>query len=438
MPTDLRATFKTLAVSSGQAATNYFDDVSAPAFGLSGLALRVYASGKRTWFITYYNSAGKKCRYTIGRADVLNYFAARKEAEKRLAEAKTGNDPVERRRTERLEQSRRDSGADSFAGLATAYLRGWAALKKRERSIAEDTRQINRVLIPEFGKRDARDITRMEVRAVLRRIGEDEDHPVAANRLQALLSKIFNYAINEGFLTANPIARMEKIYDETNRTRWLQDSEVSFLWNELERGGYERDFSDAWKVALLTALRRTEVLGLRWSEIDLAEGIISLPAKPSERAPKNGQALELPLLGLAYDIIAARSEMAGRHHKYVFPNMGGTDHLKHISDGVGGLQAALRKEFKIADEDEDYDDPTVHDLRRTCATGLARLGVNPVVIEQIQNHKLKGQLAVYVQHQYGDEKRDALELWDAGIRRVIEGLPLKEPRNNVRKMREVA
>jgi len=427
MPYNLRSEYLTLPAPEAndkREAINYADDVSAPSFGQSGLALRVYKSGKRTWFITYYDRNGKKARYTLGSEGVLDYFGARKMAEIKLAEAKIASvDPVEARRAAIAEQKRKASGADSFAGLARAYIEQWAKVEKR--TWKEDARQVEKTLIRAWSRRDARAITRRDVRELLQGIvlrGDDGElrNRIAANRLLSLISKIFNWAIEQDLLpegSTNPTEGLRR-HTEVSRDRVLTEDEIKTLWTALDRRddsgapAFEPYFIDMWRLGLLTAQRRGELQGMLWDELDLDAGWWSLPSSRTKTKTPH----RVPLVGQALDILRRRKAAPERHAMFVFHSARGNGHTKNIF-----------KQSERLKEATGIEDAIFHDLRRTAATLMARLGVDVVTIEKLLNHALGGRvMQTYQRETFEPQKLAALEKWDAGVRRIVAGEPLIE------------
>jgi integrase len=185
-----------------------------------------------------------------------------------------------------------------------------------------------------------------------------------------------------------------KAAEGASRDRVLSPDEIKALWRSL---GDDR-FSDVLRLLLLTGQRRTEIGKLVWSEIDLAESVITLPA---ERV-KNSRSHELPLSTQALAII----ERQPRTTDFVFGGKG-------LHDWAEG-KAALDQRLGIARW-------TLHDLRRTCATNLAELGVQPHHIEAVLNHQSghKASVAgIYNRAKYTDEMRSALQRWADHIERI--------------------
>ena len=285
---------------------------------------------------------------------------------------------------------------------------------------------LNRLLLPEFGERNVKDITRSDVRSFLR--GLAAKTPVQANRALACIRKIFSWAIKEEVieLESNPASNISAPGGrEKPKDRTLNDLEIKRAWNELESdsSGTKR----ALQLILLTGQRPGEVAGMRWGELDLHESVWLIPAERT----KNGCANMVPLSAATLRIIeqqreAIESQNEKRQRKekkpvsdeYVFP-------CRTVANVKPMMVYSLDQAAQNLSASLEIPSFTPHDLRRTCATRLGALQVPGHVIARILNHKQKDiTSAVYNQYQYLNEKRNALDLWAAKLVRLASNLAL--------------
>jgi integrase len=245
------------------------------------------------------------------------------------------------------------------------------------------------------------DIRRAEIIAMLDDV-VDSGRPVAANRMLAALRTLFNWAIERDLLQVNPCTGVRAPTAETSRERVLTDDEIRLLWKATGRQG--SSFSRFVRLLLLTGQRRDEVGRMRWSEIE-----DDLWRLAGERT-KNARAHAVPLSGAARDVLASLPRIAWSD--YVFTTTGRTP-SRNYARGKAGLDALMR----AVAEEEGMPAPEpwrLHDLRRTVASGMARLGINLPVIEKVLNHasgSFAGIVGVYQRYSFADEKRQALEAW---------------------------
>jgi integrase len=365
---------------------------------LTGFSLRVSENGVKSWTVFYRHQARLR-RLTLGTYPTLSLADARERARRALRDASIGLDPAA------AKQEARD--AETFAELARLYLERHAKIKKR--SWAEDERIVNSELIPAWGHRKAADITRKDVIAVLDRIVE-RGAGVMANRTRALISKIYNFAIlDRGMIEHNPAYKVANPGEEHQRDRVLTQTEIRALWTALEK--QTDPIAAVFKLALLTAQRRGEVLGMAWSELDLDAGWWTIPA---ERA-KNKLAHRVPLSPQALAILGSRRERVAAEVSQVFP---GPRHkpISNPQKWMVRVKAAAGVDFRF------------HDLRRTAASMMTGIGVERLIVSKILNHVERGITAVYDRHSYDSEKRAALLRWDRHLNEIVED---KTPSNMV-------
>ena len=204
---------------------------------------------------------------------------------------------------------------------------------------------------------------------------------------------------------------MDKPASETSRDRVLSVDEIRSFWSATETHG--QAFRDVFRLQLVTAQRREEVLGMRWKEVDLDARVWRIPA---ERA-KNGNATTVPLSDLAVEILVARTSEFTTRPEFVFPSLRGENQGKSAMSGYGKASERVRAAMGLEDGEVKF-----HDLRRTADTQMAELGVLPHVIEAVLNHTsgvIKGVGRTYNRYDYAKEKREALEKWEARLRAIV-------------------
>jgi integrase len=368
-----------------------------------GFGIRVSPSGTKTW-VWVYHFDGRPRRMTFGTYPPMGLA----DAHLRLAEARKslqqGTDPgahvVEARKAERI--------AETVGELAELYLEGWARRKKR--SAAEDERILRKDVIPVWKDRKAKDITRKDVRALLRGIVE-RGAPIAANRTLAVTRKMFNWAIGEDIIPGdNPCKAVKAPGEETQRDRVLKQDEIATLWRGL--GNPEIPISLpirlALKFQLVTAQRKGEVINAEWAEFDLTEIVWTIPASKS----KNALAHRVPLSPLALAVLDEIRVMS-RNSTWLFssPRLNGRPITGAAVDhAMRGNRDALGT-----------GDATPHDLRRTAASHMTSTGISRLVVSKILNHAETGVTSVYDRHSYDREKRAALDAWARRVEEIISG-----------------
>jgi integrase len=368
-----------------------------------GMGCRVYPSGEKA-FVLRYRRAGKTCLVTLGRyGDDLTLAQARDEAVERRRLARRGVDLRARQRQE----------AETFASAAAQWLADDQAGNRR-RSRAEAARIINNHCKPLAGVR-LREITKAHVLALLRDTRDGvtpisrKPAPCMSNRVLAALRRFFRWCVEQDKLPASPIATVRPLAREVSRTRVLSDTELAYVWKCA--GPYP--YGPMVKLLILTGCRRQEAAGMSWHEVEGDTWTI-----PGARA-KNGKPHRIPLTAQALELLAGLPRMEGSDFVFSASGRGPfSDFSGAKAELVGRIaEAAARDGRKLA--------PFVlHDLRRSTASGLARAGIQPIVISALLNHapaRLLGITAVYARHDYASERRRALEMWARHLERVVAG-----------------
>jgi integrase len=359
-----------------------------------GLALRVTPAGEKSWTIRYRRLTGKtqqQKRLTLGTADALTLAQARERARDELYAVSKGGDPASDKQDARQ--------AETIGDLAELYVEKWA--KPRKRSWKADDNLLRHKVLPRWRHRAITDITRQDVRLLVEGVAE-AGAPIVANRVAALLSKVFAFALDRDLVTASPAVRIPRPGNETQRDRVLTEDELRTLWREF--GNLEPEMGAFYKLRLLTAQRGGEVAAMRWIDIDLKGGWWTIPAGAS----KNKLAHRVPLAPTALAIIKALqvTKPADADDDWKAP--------VYVLAGARGKrqQAEAAATFTV-------DDFRGHDLRRTAASFMASAGHSRLVIAKVLNHVERSVTAIYDRHSYDPEKTVALEWWDGKVKAII-------------------
>lgn len=377
-----------------------------------GLEMRVTAKGVKSWSIRYRRpSDGTQVRLKLGTFPAMSLEAARKECRAVRNSLDKQQDPA-------IDREKRKS-ADTFRKLAEDYLDLYA---KAKRSRGETKRILEREWYPAIGAMKAGEVQRLTIRKVLEDIAVKREAPVAANRALAAVRGVFNWAVDTGRLERTPIVKMKRLGEEEARTRYLNLDELRQLWTALPGLPVTDDIRDIVRLCLITGQRVGEVAGLRKSEVN-SDG--KMWALPKDRT-KNGVAHSVPLSDAALAIIEPRMKGRGQ---FLFPS--------RLTDSEPVLASAPNKALQRNMLKIGIPAFTVHDLRRTVNTHMARLGVNAETRSRVLNHisakKASITEAVYNSHNYDLEKRKALEAWAHELLAIVSAVPLQS-RNIIKMM----
>jgi len=295
--------------------------------------------------------------------------------------------------------------AEAFGAEVERYLgKQQAALKPR--TYLELERHLRRHCAPLARLR----LTEIDRRTIALRLAEIEtaSGPTARNRARSSLSAFFNWAVREGLLDANPVTGTARADERGSRDRVLAQAELAELWAALPLG----DFGEIVRLLILAGQRREEIGGLRWSEVDLDRGLIALPPERTKNLRKH----EVPLSIQARAILQRQSKRKDRDFIFGIGEAG----FSGWSKSKERLDKALLAKRKA--RAKPLPSWRLHDLRRTCATGMAELGVQPHIIEAVLNHvsgHKAGVAGIYNRARYEDEMRDALQRWADHLNQII-------------------
>ena len=362
---------------------------------LRGLYLVVQPSGTKSWAVRY-RHGGATRKHTLGPYPAIDLATARNLGGKALRAVAEGSDPAAEK------QEARAAKPDTINAVADAFIESYCKRKNRPRTAAETARLLRLHVLPRWRGRHINSITRRDVRELLDHIIAGGS-PVAANRAFAAVRLLFNWAIEHDIVIASPCVGVKRPTQEVPRDRVLSDDELRDVWKAAGRVGYP--FGPLVQLLVLTGARRDEVAGMRWSEIDVESRLWCLPR---ERV-KNKRPHEIPLSEPAIAIVTA------------LPRIAGGDYVLTTSGKVAASNYGKNKRRLDALLPSDMPPWRLHDLRRTVASGLARLGINLPVIEKVLNHasgSFAGIVGVYQKHEFSQEKRQALDAWGAFVAAV--------------------
>ena len=372
---------------------------------ITGLAIAVFPSGVRSWTLRY-TVKGNVYRLTLGRWPAITIERAHRLATKALQEVAAGRNPQK----EKIEQRhRRALGLDretTVRSVWETYRDKHVDKELRPGNAKEVKRVFDKLLLPKLGKRDMREIEPREIKAVLDGIARHA--PVTANRAHSMISAMWNWAISELIIPdKNPVAGLKKpTPGEKARSRVLPDIELKLLWRAASTVAWP--WGDFTRVLVLTGCRRTEIGAMRWDWFTKDE--ITIPAS----ATKNGQEHVIPLtagISEIFDAIPVRGPYVFRAGKK--PPTAYRWGKQLIDDALATV---------AAEAFETIEPWTFHDIRRSVASGMFKLGVDPAIIDAALNHKsgtVSGLRAVYVHVDRVSATRTALTRWGEHIAGII-------------------
>lgn len=358
-----------------------------------GLYVRVGASGVKSFAAVARDPAGKQIWVTIGGAELLINEASAKAREV-IKRIKAGLPPIEAPAAR----------PDTFKAVAESFVKRYVE-KRGLRSQPEIERHLTAYVYPRWGSRPFTEITRRDVAGLLDEI-EDNHGATTADRVLATIRKLFNWYEARDSDYISPVVRgMARTRPaERKRSRILSDDEIRLIWPHL--GG---TFGALVKVALLTGQRREKLATMRWQDIE--GGVWTLPTEAREK--NNPGSLKLPRAVL--DVIESQPRIESC--PFVFAGRGAGP-FAGFSPCKRKLDEAVNKASAEAGGDP-LPQWQLHDLRRTAKTLMVRAGVRPDVSERTLGHVIQGIEGTYDQHDYGDEKADALRRLAGLVDRIL-------------------
>jgi integrase len=351
-----------------------------------GFGIRVTAAGAKA-FVLNYTIAGRERRLTIGGFPAWSVAAAREQGKSLRRRIDGGVDPLTTRQAERA--------AATVTELCDRYLADHAARKRTEK---EDRAYIDRIIRPRLGSRKVEAITFSDLDGLHRKL-TTASGPYAANRVAALLSKMFTLSVRWGMRADNPAKGIERNHEE-RRYRYLTGDELSRLTDALAVHPNQQA-ATVVRLLLLTGARRGEVLGATWDQFKLEAGVWIKPSSHTKQKREHRVPLSAPARQLLTDIRAEAEYSAkakGREpSRYVFPARVGGGPMVEIKTAWAGLCKAAQ-----------LDGVRIHDLRHTYASVLASAGLSLPVIGALLGHTQPGTTARYA-HLFDDPLRAATE-----------------------------
>jgi integrase len=372
---------------------------------LSGFGVKVTPKGKKV-FVFQYRLGGRGAkvrRYTIGQFGAFTAEKGRQEAERLSRLVAQGIDP----QSDKVDRQRAAVEL-AFSGYVDRFEKDCLEVKWKA-SAGEARSMLDRYAVPVLKQKPLPDINRRDIQAVLDPLN---DMPASASKMFAILRRMFNFAVARGDLDSSPLDGMEPPPVPDARDRVLEDLELALIWKA--SGDLGDPFGPWVRLLILTGARREEVAGLSWKELRQDQKLWKLPA---ERA-KNDRAYDIPLSDSAVEAIDGLAK-GKRWPKrgLLFSTTGKTS-----VSGYSRAKTRLDKLIAKLNDKEPLDHWVWHDLRRTLATGMQRLGVRFEVTEAILNHvggSRSGVAGIYQRHDWRPEKARALQAWSAHISGLV-------------------
>lgn len=381
-----------------------------------GMALVVHPTGIKTWILRYWLN-GKFYRITLGRysadaasKDGLTLAAARELAREKRAKVEAGDNPAEDRK-------RAAAGkADFVEAVWDDYVARHLEPNAKASSVTKFKGIFKNQIKPKW---KGRRIDTIDKRDVLEIVDESAKRgPHAANSVVTVLSSFFGWCMSRDIVKVTPMLGVKKPTVEASRERTLSDNELKTIWKGCDNAKVNPAYAALVRLLILTGCRRTEVAEMQWTELDLANRAWIIPGERT----KNAQEHRVYLTDSMLAIIESMPRV--EDCKFVL-----TTREKAAISGFSKMKAFLDAATpKLAHW-------TLHDMRRTIASGLARMGVALTTIERVLNHQsdsFSPLVRTYQRHDFAPEMQKAWELWSDHVAAVVAGkasnvVPIRAP-----------
>jgi integrase len=368
----------------------FFDDEQ------RGLAVRVTASGGKT-FLAQYSLRGHKHRIPLGSCNAVSLAKARAAVRAIMGHLAQGEDPA-------AERKKAASEARAQAYTLSALLLDWQALHLASKSprYSKDALRGLRHAFAHYLNTPATAIDRKIIVNVIDAMAR-KGSPVMAAQVGAYGKAAYGWAVKRGTLAVNPFLNLP-LATRVRRDRVLSDDEIRAIWSATDGPG---PFNAIVRLLLLTGQRRSEVGGMAWSELSDDLTTWTIPAGRTKNNTAHIVPLSAPVRELLRNIPRSSGELV----------LSGGD---RPFNGFSRAKPALDARLGVTGW-------RIHDLRRTTATGLQRLGIRLEVTEAVLNHisgSRAGVVGIYQRHDWSAEKRAALDAWGEHVMAVVEGRPV--------------
>ena len=361
--------------------------------GCPGFGVKVTPKGRKVFVVLYRaGGAGSKLRkYTIGPYGHVTLHQARVAAQKVFAAKLEGRDLASEKR-----ESKRRIVTDQVADLLETFITQHVS---QNRSAGEMSRLLRRELGKPWGTRSIHEINKRDVVELISAI-EQRGAPIAANKTLKSIKTFLRWCVGRAILDQSPAEGVPLPAKEVARDRVLDERELSQVILAARKIG--GPYGGIVELLALTGQRREEVARLTWGELDLKQQVWTIPKSRT----KNAKAHVVHLSEQSLAVL----KRAARQGPLVFSKIGTKpfqefSRAKRSLDQLSGV-AGWR----------------LHDLRRTCVSGMARLGIAPHVADKILNHQagtISGVAAVYQRHEFLAERRKALDIWGAHVGKLF-------------------
>ena len=382
------------------------DAYSVPDLRCRGLSIRVATDGGKTWSTAYRIKGKGVKRYSLGRYEDVGLEAMRNRANDLTKAGREGRDLIAK------EEADRDEHQQSYTLERVVLEYAKRRLKGRLKTANETERRLRRALAS-LMQRKAIDIRRRDLRELLDKVA-DKSHVAEADKQRTNIQTMFRWALRQDIVETDPSTGLSPYGQLVARDRVLNPDEIRELWSWLGTGDMPVHGADTLKLQMCLGARVGEICGMTADELKHNGAGLLLWSLPAARS-KNGSGRVTPIVGLALEILEQRLKAASKGDGRLFASRAGTSPNAGL---IGKAIWARRSRMPIAEFRS-------HDLRRTVATEMVKLGLPLETVALILGHQAKASERTlqkhYVHDEFVDRKAHALAVWDRRLRTILSG-----------------
>lgn len=320
---------------------------------LPGFGLRVNPTGY-TAYIFRYRFGSKQHIYTISHVSALTASQARDKAKQLAADIVHNKNPATQKEELR--------NTPLFRDVADQYIK-----TSTKRTIKNDQQKLKLLILPMLGAKPVNSITKPDILKLMKALSNKGRKPATINRYRSLLSVIFNFAIDSGYITENPAQKTKPLPENNERVRWLTDIEQERVIQALQ--DEPQNARNAIMVCLVTGRRRGDVFNMKWEDINYDHRFWHIPRAKDNK--KHNVPLTQPLI----NILKEQEKIRVALNPYVFPGRHGRDHIKSV-----------QRSWKAVSEKAELEDFHLHDLRHNYASQLVQNNIDLYVVGTLLGH----------------------------------------------------
>ena len=360
-------------------------------------------AGSKSWALPVSRFNGRPRKWTIGPNPAIDLKTARELAREAVRKVSGGADPCTEKKAAKA-AALVPTGLDLIETVTSRFVAQHAKRKLKPATASEIERLLEKEVVAPWRGRRLSQIGRADIHDLLDGIVA-RGSPVTANRTLAWLRRMCSWTVERGLIEVSPCAGIRAPAAETSRDRVLSDDELKAVWRAAD--ALETPYNAFVKLLILTGARRSEVAEMMWSEIDTASRVWTLPAARA----KNATEYQIPLSDSAVEILRALPRIADSDLVFTLSGRVPIRGFHNVKTRVDALMPAGPSW-------------TLHDLRRTFASGCARLGIAIHVVEAALNHRsgsIRGIAAIYNRYSYDVEKCAAMAAWARHVEQIVTG-----------------